>query len=159
MRSESDNSTTNTAVRIIFLVFSKSNEINKEWEPNLICNAEPASLPHQFKGLLEIVLRVLDSSAHSLCTCIMTHLCDWLQTRQPLCYIIAWIGSPKKAAIRLGTLVANVSLSCEMYWSFAMQWPAGWSKDERRIQQREWFSHDDALQGQGYKMLTIANKV
>ena len=36
-----------------------------------------------------------------------------------------WMGSAKKPAIRLGRLVANVSLSCPMYLSFAMQWPVG----------------------------------
>ena len=38
------------------------------------------------------------------------------------------MGSAKKAAIRLGRLVANASLSCPMYWSLAMHWPAGSKK-------------------------------
>lgn len=54
----------------------RSTKIALKWERNLICNAEAASFPHEFEGLLEIVLRVLDSSAHSLHTCTTSwHIC------------------------------------------------------------------------------------
>ncbi len=38
-------------------------------------------------------------------------------------YNQTWMGSAKKAAIRLGTVVANISLSWLIYMSLAWQWP------------------------------------
>lgn len=78
-------------------------------------------------------------------------MCNSRQTQPPGNIVVfvrlTWIGSPKKAAIWLGTLVANVSLSWEMYWSFAMQWPA---------RSREWFIKDNV---QGKKMHQSLNQI